>query len=468
MSVDYSLIWKEMADQIQKELTGPEVVLLSSLNYHSATQDSITATVSTNFIRDQIVKRYLAKMEAKIHELVGHEVRILLEVSAPTTAIQGPAVQESDVKHHEAYSAPPSPPQHVAMPVKPKSPHENLQSSFTFDDYVISDNNSFAANAAIAISKNPGIAYNPFLIYGGVGLGKTHLMQAIGNYIYSNNDAKIIYVTAETFTNDFISSLYDKKTMHFKNKYRNADVLLIDDIHFFDRTNEVQEELFHTFNALYDNKKQMVFTCDRPVMELKKLSDRLRSRFERGLNVDLAPPDMETRHAILKKKMLLHPEITIDDEVLSLVAKNISTNVRDLEAALTKLIAYNKLVRKPITLETSRDLLKDTFASPKQSNMTIDHILKVVANESNLSPSDLKGKKRTKNIILPRQIAMYIAREITEYSTSEIGSEFGGRDHTTVIHSCGKIENMIKADPTLDVKIKNLIRTMKEYSAKSG
>jgi chromosomal replication initiator protein len=349
---------------------------------------------------------------------------------------------------------------------KTQEPHTQLREDYTFDKYVIGDNNNFAANAAMAISRNPGNAYNPFLIYGGVGLGKTHLMQAIGNYIHTNSGGTIIYITAESFTNEFIQAVQENKMPAFKNKYRRTDVLLIDDIHFLQNKSGTQEELFYTFDALYNAKKQIVFTCDRPVSELKNLTDRLRSRFERGLNVDLLPPNYETRCAILKKKIETK-SISIPDEVISLVSKNVSTNIRDLEAALIKLIAYTELVDKTITVEIAQQQLKDVFASPRQSNMSIDTIQRVVAEYYKLSPNDLKGKKRTQNIVLPRQISMYIAREITEYSLTEIGQTFGGRDHTTVMHACKIIEERIRSDPTMDSTIQALIRMIKEYSAKA-
>jgi chromosomal replication initiator protein len=241
-------------------------------------------------------------------------------------------------------------------------------------------------------------------------------------------------------------------------------MLLIDDIHFLQKKNETQEELFHTFNALYDANKQIIFTCDRPVSELKNLSERLRSRFERGLNVDLQPPNYETRCAILSKKIELRG-IQIPQEVLNLVAKNISSNVRDLEASLTKLIAYAELTKKPVTLETAQQQLRDSFGAPKQNNVTIETIQKVVADYFSLSYTDLKGKKRTKAISFPRQLAMYIAREITEYSTTELGIEFGGRDHTTVMHGCQKIEERLKAEPSLETTIQKLNKLIKDYNS---
>ncbi|OHE62133.1 MAG: chromosomal replication initiator protein DnaA [Treponema sp. GWB1_62_6] len=469
-SWDYGIFWKEAMDQIRAELEEQEFAMWFNLEYVSSTDTQILIAVPSSFYRDQVKQRYQSYIENKLHDLSGKELSIVMEIRSKKTGNDSSS-QKADAREpltsgsRKERSAPSSA-QETPYVQKEKTPHSQLRKDYTFDNYVIGDNNSFASNAAIAISKNPGTAYNPFLIYGGVGLGKTHLMQSIGNYIYNNTDMKVIYITAENFTNEFIQSIREQKTPAFKSKYRFVDVLLIDDIHFLQKKQETQEELFHTFNALHDANKQMVFTCDRPASELKNLSDRLRSRFERGLNVDLQPPSYETRFAILKKKADARGT-HIPDQVIELVSKNVTTNVRDLEAALTKLIAYAELVGKNITIEIAQQQLKDVFASPKQSNMSIEVIQRVSAEYFSLSFNDLKGKKRTKNIAFPRQLAMYIAREITEYSTTEVGQEFGGRDHTTVMHACQKIEERIRSDPTLDSTIKTLIRSIKEYSAKA-
>ena len=330
----------------------------------------------------------------------------------------------------------------------------NRKRRYTFDKFVIDAGNPLPANAAIAVSKNPGTAYNPLLIYGGVGLGKTHLMQAIGNALYQTTNLKILYAPAETFTNEYIAHVNKNKMHEFKNKYRNADVLLLDDIHFLEKKEGTQEELFHTFNALYENNKQIVFTCDRPVEELKNLTDRLRSRFTRGLSIDLKIPSYETRCAILFKK-LQDEHFSVPDEVVHLIAKNVSSNVRDLESALTKLQAYSELTG-PVTLENAQRLLQDMFGSPRQHNISIDTILKIVADYFGISYIDLKGKKRTKNVSFPRQVAMYLAREMTEFSTTEIGVELGGRDHSTVMHGHQKIETQTALEPSLEVTIAEL------------
>jgi chromosomal replication initiator protein len=320
----------------------------------------------------------------------------------------------------------------------------------------------------MAIAKNPGTAYNPCLIYGGVGLGKTHLIQSVGNHVKTHiPELKVAYVTAEAFTNEFIQAIGEKKLQPFKNKYRKVDILLIDDIHFLQGKESTQEELFHTFNDLYDSNKQMIFTCDRPVSELKKLAARLRSRFERGLNVDLQPPNYETRIAILKRKCEEH-RYDISEDVLQFISRNVNTNVRDLEASLTKLIAYSKLLNKEITLKIAQDQLKDSYSLTREHSVAIETIQKAVAEYFNLSYIELRGKKRTRAVAVPRQIAMYIARNMTDYSTTEIGYDFGGRDHTTVMHACQKIESLIQTDPSIDNTIQKLMRTIKEYNRDSG
>ena len=461
---NYSVFWNEAISQIQAEISEHEFAMWFNIEYDSSTEDSIVVRVPSNFYRDQLIRQYQHYIEQKLFDLTGKKLGLEFVVVKPSS----PPARETEVQAEDSAPAPktagePKSPKAAS----PKGKHPQLRQDYTFENFVIGENNSFAANAAIAIASNPGTSYNPCLIYGGVGLGKTHLMQSIGNRVWqSDSKAKVICITAEEFTNEFIQSIHDKTTQAFKNKYRYVDVLLIDDIHFLQNKLGSQEELFHTFNALYDGNKQMVFTCDRPVSELKNLSDRLRSRFERGLNVDLQPPNFETRCAILKKKKE-ERRINVPDEVIEIIAKNISTNVRDLEAALLKLVAYSELVHKDITLDIAQHQLKDVFSQSKHGNVTIDNILRVVADEYKLSYSDLKGKKRTKNIAFPRQIAMYIAREITEYSTTELGFEFGGRDHTTVMHACQKIEEMLKLDPNLESRIQSLVRGIKDYSTKA-
>lgn len=457
---NYNIFWQEALSQIREDYKTngkeQEFLLWFTFDFLESRDKVILVAVPSAFFRDQLMSRgYINLLEHKLFELSGTQIKIEFTIKSK--------VESSHTVNSSAAASPvQTPPLQAEFSSPVQKNHSQLRADYNFKTFVIGDNNSFAYNAACAVAKNPGKAYNPVLIYGGVGLGKTHLMQAIGNLSYNENNSNIIYLTAENFTNEFIQSINTNTTNKFKNKYRNADILLIDDIHFLQNKTETQEELFHTFNALYDSYKQMVFTCDRPVSELKNLSDRLRSRFERGLNVDLQPPKYETRRAILEKKLEILDK-HIDSAVIDLIAENVVSNVRDLEASLTKLIAYTELVGKNVTLEIAQQQLKDTFSAPKQGNISIDAIQKIVADHYNLSFTDLKGKKRTKNVMLPRQIAMYIARELTEYSTTELGAEFGGRDHTTVMHSCQKIDDLLKSDPVLSSTLNALVNRIKEY-----
>ena len=456
---DYSIFWKETLNQLRSELSEQEFLMwFDNITYAESTEKKIILSVPSSFYRDQVKERYLSSVENILHNLSGSNIEIDFSISASPSTVKKEKTKKqspSTVKKNKP----------LVIPANNKF-HPNLSKDYSFDNFVVGDNSSFAANACMAIAKNPGKAYNPCLIYGGVGLGKTHLIQSIGKYSYANiEDIRIVYVTAEQFTNEFIQAIKDRKQHDFKNKYRKVDILLIDDIHFLQSKDATQEELFHTFNALYDSNKQMVFTCDRPVSEIKNLTDRLRSRFERGLNVDLIPPSFETRIAILKKK-IEEKNVTISDEVIELICQNVTTHVRDLEAALTKLIAYADLLNKEITVSIAKSQLKDMFANPKLSNITIDTIQRIVSDYFNLTPNDLRGKKRTKAIAFPRQIAMYITRELTEYSTTEVGLEFGGRDHTTVMHACQRVDSKMQADPSIEPYIRNLIQKIKETGTK--
>ena len=450
---NYEVFWKETINQIQQELSEQEYLMwFRNMDYASSAESKVEVSVPSSFFRDQVRQRYQKTIEQKLLELSGHNIALDFRVEKREAPPAG--------KEKAAGGSSPAP-----LAQKPKRSHGQLNSEYNFERFVRGDNNDFAYMASYAIAKNPGKAYNPCMIYGGVGLGKTHLLQAIGNSAYREfATIKVAYVTAETFTNEFILSIKENTSHRFKNKYRSVDMLLIDDVHFLPGKVETQEELFHTFNALYDANKQMVFTSDRPVSELKRLSDRLRSRFERGLNVDLQPPNYETRIAILKKK-IEEKNASIPEVVIELICQNIQTNVRDLEKALTKLIAYAELVDKTITLETAERQLKDFFSNHEQRNITIDIIQRLVSEYFALSPNDLKGKKRSKAIAFPRQIAMYISRALTEYSTTEVGLEFGGRDHTTVMYACQRIEDRMKTDATLSPTIQHLTRSVKEFKA---
>ena len=460
--LDFEGFWKETLIQLRNDLGEEEFSgWFSDMKYLRASENSVIVGIPSAFHRDKVKTRYQSVINSKLKELTGKEITLEFEIIGKTEKKESSRPQSAPKSADgEAFST-----QETRNAKKIREKHANMRDDFTFDRYIIGENNSFAANAAIAVSKNPGKAYNPLLIYGGVGLGKTHLMQAIGNSIHENSENKVIYVTSEEFLNEFVQAIQDDKTKAFKNKFRSADVLLIDDIQFLTDKPGVQEELFHTFNALANAKKQLVFTCDRPVSELKKFSERLISRFKQGLMVDIQLPRYEERCAILKSTAEIN-KVAIPGEVIDLVSKNISSNVRDLIAALNTLIAYTDLVKKPITLEIVQQQLKDAFNTARPSNLSIDNIMRVVSEHFSLTPNDLKGKKRTQNIAYARQIAMFIGREMTDYSTTELGQDFGGRDHTTVMHSIEKIKGKLLIDPALNSTIESLKRSIKEFGAK--
>ena len=319
----------------------------------------------------------------------------------------------------------------------------NLNPKYTFNSFVVGNNNSFAHAAALAVAEAPATAYNPLFLYGGVGLGKTHLMHAIGNEILKNNkNASVLYVSSEKFTNQFINAIKDNKNEMYRNKYRNIDVLLIDDIQFIAGKERIQEKFFHTFNTLHDDGKQIIISSDRPPKDIQPLEDRLRTRFEWGLIADISNPDYETRMAILKKKAQLD-NIIIDDDVLVNIATHIDTNIRELEGALNKLIAYSTLSNSPITIELSNKAISDVV-SHHNKVLSIEYIQEVCAKYFNVTVEDLKGSRRSADIAFARQVAMYFCRDVANLSTPKIGQAFGKRDHSTVMHGCNKIANEIK------------------------
>ncbi|MDR3019821.1 MAG: chromosomal replication initiator protein DnaA [Treponema sp.] len=470
--LDYEGFWNETLIQLQNDLGEAEFSgWFSDLKYIRAQKDGKTGEntviigTPSAFYRDKVKSLYQKTIRTKLKAISGADIALEFEITgkiAKKEAIPSvvPAATSFEQKTEASSEISETP-----KTKKKKERHPLMTDDFTFERYVIGENNNFAANAAIAISRNPGKSYNPFLIYGGAGLGKTHLMQAIGNYIHENSDNKVIYTTSEDFLNEYVQAIQENKMNLFKNKFRYTDVLLIDDIQFFQGKERIQEELFHTFNALVNAKKQLVFTCDRPPTELKKMEERLTSRFGMGLMADLQPPRYEERCAILKS-IVESREVSISDDIIDFIAKNISSNIRDLTKAIKILIGYTELMKKPITLEIAQQRLKDILHSPKQSNLSIDSIIRVAAEYFSLTPNDLKGKKRSSNIVFARQLAMYVSREITDYSLTELGQEFGGRDHTTVMHSIEKINKKKLTDPTLESTIDRIKQMVKEFSAK--
>ena len=331
-----------------------------------------------------------------------------------------------------------------------------LNEKYTFENFIQGEGNKLAAGAALAVADNPGTFYNPLFIFGGVGLGKTHLMQAIGHQMLAERpDANVVYIQSETFVNDFINSIKNKTQDKFREKYRTADLLLVDDIQFFAKKEGIQEEFFHTFETLYTDQKQIVMTSDRLPTEIPDLSERLVSRFAWGLQVEITPPDLETRIAILRKKAESEG-LEIDESTLDYVASQVDTNIRELEGALVKVQAQATIQKQDINIGLARSALADLKLVQKSRGLQISKIQEVVANYFQTSVPDLKGKKRVRQIVIPRQIAMYLSRELTDASLPKIGQEFGGKDHTTVMHACDKIARQIKTDTEIKSAVSDL------------
>lgn len=401
--------------------------------------------VESNFVQDFLNQQYTDIIADLIEKAIGTKL-------VPNFVIQKDLTEDKQVKDSAKAKSEAKP--DVQTPQNSSEDQFNVHN--TFETFVIGPGNRFPHAASLAVAEAPAKAYNPLFIYGGVGLGKTHLMHAIGHYVLENNhDAKVIYTSSEKFTNEFIKSIRDNETEQFREKYRNIDVLLIDDIQFIQNKEQTQEEFFHTFNDLHQTGKQIVISSDRPPKEIAKLEDRLRSRFEWGLIVDITPPDYETRMAILQKK-LEEEDVDIPLESLTYIANQIQSNIRELEGALTRVIAYSRLQNEAITTELTAEALKDIIQTPKSKKITIQDIQKVVGQYYNVRLEDFAAKKRTKSIAYPRQIAMYLSRELTDFSLPKIGEEFGGRDHTTVIHAHMKIQTDMSEDSIFKQEVENL------------
>ncbi len=460
---------KVLHDLYKSQNKEDEFKLWFNMNYVEDTIDTITVSVASSFLQQTMQKKgNFDIVLKKLKEITGQEdIRLNCIVVKEELSESKKSESLNDEKSSKKSVEPETSSSNSNAAENKKAnfkKHQLLQEEYTFDTFIPGDNSNFAYNASIAVAKNPGKQYNPILLYGGSGLGKTHLMQAIGNYIYNSGGEKlkICYVSAETFTNEFTVSIKEGKTNAFKNKYRNLDVLLLDDIHFLQNKEQTQEELFYTFNALHEKKAQMVFTCDRPIKEIKNMAARLVSRLANGLCIDLQPPSYETRVAILQKKIDLMDK-TLSQDIVEYIAKNIETNVRDLEAALNKVFGYADLVEKKPDLEITKHLLKDVMDSGSNESISIDVIQKVIADNYQISVADLKGKKRDKKFVIPRQIAIYVARELTEMAYTDIGNEFGGKDHSTIMSAYNKIAEQIKIDSSLESKIQLYIREIKEY-----
>jgi chromosomal replication initiator protein len=439
-------LWADVLEQIAMEISYQEYnTWINQIHFIKVDDRAVTLSVPSKLVKDIISERYLKLMGEKLHDLVGETVSMKLVVDSslipqtPSTASQNSKTMLDQGKKKSLFNQ-----------------------KYTFNKFVVGDSNDLAAAAAKKVAENPGKYWNPLFVYGGVGLGKTHLLHAIGHTLEDLfSEMKVLYITGESFMNDYITSIQKGTMNSFRIKYRKADLLLIDDVHSIQGKEGTMEELFHTFNTLYASKKQMVFTSDRPPKELRKLEDRLRSRFEWGLTADIQPPNFEMRESILRQK-IQEENYDIPESVIRFISENFTWNIRELESALYKLFAYHDLVHEVITLELAKRALKDMISTKNVEDISIDLIQKKVANSFNISFSDMKSKKRAKNIALPRQIAMYLARNLTEYSTTEIGNDFGGKDHSTVIHAVSKIGEKYNSDEGFKLKVDRIIKEIKE------
>jgi chromosomal replication initiator protein len=402
-------------------------------------EESFVVGVPNEFTREWIEGHFLDLIRAAVRDVGGQGLRVRFHVLETPVAAPAPA----------PVAQPASAALHPLPGVEPatKADLAGINPKYTFDSFVIGSSNRFAHAAALAVAEAPAQAYNPLFIYGHTGLGKTHLLHAVANFVTDHGGGLTCrYVTSETFMNDFINSLRDKRIEGFKQRYRTYDVLLIDDVQFFEHKERIQEEFFHTFNTLYEQGRQIIMSSDRPPREISTLEERLRSRFEWGLITDIQPPDLETRIAILRKKVWNdHIEIR-DPELLTFIASRVSTNIRELEGALTRVVAFSSLTGRPLSVELAPDVLKDVFPTGEATQISIERIQELICERFSVTHEELTGDRRSQNIVYPRQVAMYLSRELTDSSLPKIGKEFGGRDHTTVIHATSKIARLIRED----------------------
>jgi len=441
--------WDKVLSSIEKDmLSTPFNTWIKPLTPQSVDDKNkiINVVTYSDMSKSVLDNRYIMTLETMIKEVFGKDYRINLILSEDITK----SANQADIEKEKNY--------YENVMKRPGDDEIYLNPRYTFSTFVVGSNNELAHAAALAVAKSPATEYNPLFIYGDSGLGKTHLMHAIGHHVLQNNPyKKVLYVSSELFTTELVNAIQSKNTTEFRNKYRNVDVLMIDDIQFIEKKDRTQEELFHTFNTLYDSNKQIILSSDRPPKEIETIDKRLQSRFEWGLPVDIQSPDFETRVAILKNKAEME-DINVTDELLDifyLIADKITTNIRELEGALNRVIAHANLTNKPLSKTTAREVLTDVFDT---SNRQIDIplIKNTVCAYFGINVSDMDSSKRTKNLAHPRQVAMYLCRELTELSLPKIGENFGNRDHTTVLHACDKIAKDMQTDEMLRKTVSEL------------
>jgi chromosomal replication initiator protein len=426
-------VWIKVLDRVSEHINTPSLrVWFEGTRPVSLYDNQLEISVPNHFAKEYIESRFKPQLEEALESTLGIEDTSLI------VSIESGGNREREEGNGRASNGA----EFIRNVRKPRP----FKSKYTFDTFVIGAGNRFAHAAALAVAETPGVVYNPLFVYGGVGLGKTHLLHAVGQYVEDQDPSmRTRYVTCENFTNDFINSVRDNAPLEFQKRYRENDVLLIDDIHFLEGKVETQEAFFHTFNALYEDNKQIVITSDRHPKYIPTLENRLVSRFEWGLVTDIQPPDLETRIAILRKKAIMD-QLQVDDDVLTFIASKVSTNIRELEGALVRILAYASLYGRTVSVALTEEVLKDILLDAAYREIPIELIQHEVCRYFGISKADLVGSSRSKNFAYPRQVAMYLSRELTDESLPKIGRAFGGRDHTTVMHATAKISNLINSD----------------------
>lgn len=438
--MDFNELWNSVLEIIKEDVNQVSFnTWFKPLKIVSYKNDTIYLETADDFLRNMLKQRHYNFLKNAFEYVLKKNTELVFTVPGESLSSA-----EDNIVRHETNTI-----------AQNEAANRKLNPKYRFDNFIIGNSNRFAHAASLAVAEAPATAYNPLFLYGGVGLGKTHLMHAIGHYILDNNpNAQVLYVTSEKFTNELINSIKEGTNDAFRNKYRKIDCLLIDDIQFIVGKERTQEEFFHTFNALYEANKQIIISSDNPPSQIPTLEDRLRSRFEWGLIADIQPPDFETRIAILRKKAESE-NYQVPDEVITYIAQNIQSNIRKLEGALIRVFAYSSLSNKEVTLDLAQEALKHLVSSNKK--VTIKDIKEVVSNYYNISTDDLTSKKKSKNISYPRQIAMYVSRKLTDASLPKIGEEFGGRDHSTVLHAFNKINDDIENSMEVKKSIDDII-----------
>ena len=440
--MDMTELWEKACMLLKGEMNeiSYNTWIQSSLKPLSLEGDCLTLCTSAEYMKSMIASRYATLIANALGEVAGNPMQVEI-------------LTRAEVDKKQSQAEPEAPAGFTSMSLNPK---------YTFDTFVVGNGNRFAHAASLAVAESPAEAYNPLFIYGGVGLGKTHLMHAIGHYVQQQYpQMRLMYITSENFTNELISAIQQNRNVEFRNRFRNVDILMVDDIQFIAGRDSTQEEFFHTFNALHTAGKQIVMTSDKPPKDIARLEERLCSRFEWGLIADIQKPDIETRIAILRKKAMSE-NIMVGDDVLELIASRIESNIRELEGSLTRLVAFSTLHKRPIDVALCEEALKEVFEQKAPRRVDENVVMSAVSDYYGVTPEDLKSSRRNREITVPRQVAMYLTREMTGLSLPSIGRAFGGRDHSTVLYACNTVEKNLKTTPSMAALVEDIRKLIRE------